>query len=106
MDIAALVEIEILRVFCQTVEVRRQDVAAQGQFIGDFLEGEILFIARFNQVTPVGDALARRHIEDDAGLPAGRMGSPVEIEIAFIEEDKYLPFGSKVIGIGLLFRQV
>ena len=55
---------KILRVFCQAVEVRRQDVAAQGQFIGDFLEGEILFIARFNQVTPVGDALARHHIEE------------------------------------------
>ena len=79
-------------------------MAAQSQLIRDFLQGEILFITRFDQIPPVGDPLARRYIEDDAGLPARRMSGSVEIEIAFIEEGQIFAV-VQGDGVGLLFRQ-
>ena len=79
-------------------------MAAQSQLIRDFLQGEILFITRFDQIPPVGDPLARRYIEDDAGLPARRMSGSVEIEIAFIEEGQILAI-VQGDGVRLFFRQ-
>lgn len=105
MDIAFLIEVKILGIFRQAVEIGRQDVVAQGQLVGNLLQGEGLFIARFDQFAPVRNAPTRFHVEDDTRLPARRMSGPVEIEIAFIEERQVFPIvqGNRVM---LFFRQL
>ena len=98
------IEVKILGIFRQAVEISRQHVVAQGQLVGDLLQGEGPFIPRFDQFAPIRNAPARFHVEDDARLPARRMSGPVEIEVAFIEERQVFPVvqGNRVM---LFFRQ-